>query len=85
MPEISLLAAFLTGLLGGAHCVGMCGGIVTAMSFQLDGRQPVTFHVAYSAGRVLSYTVNHAAEARRLRQLGVEGLITDIMHLPAAV
>lgn len=56
MPEISLLAAFLTGLLGGAHCVGMCGGIVTAMSFQRDGRQPFTFHVGYSAGRMLSYT-----------------------------
>lgn len=57
MPDISLLAAFLTGLLGGAHCVGMCGGIVTAMSFQRGGRQPFAFHIGYSAGRVLSYTV----------------------------
>ncbi len=63
MPELSLLAAFLTGLLGGAHCVGMCGGIVAAMSFQepgasaAGGRRPVIFHLAYNAGRIASYTL----------------------------
>ena len=55
MPELSLLAAFLTGLLGGAHCVGMCGGIVAAMSWQEGGRQPFSFHLAYSSGRIASY------------------------------
>ncbi len=28
---LSLLAVFLTGLLGGLHCAGMCGGIVSAL------------------------------------------------------
>jgi sulfite exporter TauE/SafE len=59
MPDTSLLAAFLTGLLGGTHCVGMCGGIVAAMSFQGEGgksgRQPFRFHLGYSAGRIASY------------------------------
>lgn len=55
MPEISLLAAFLAGLLGGAHCVGMCGGIVAAMSFQNAGRQPIGIHLGYSLGRIVSY------------------------------
>lgn len=59
MPDASLLAAFLTGLLGGTHCVGMCGGIVAAMSFQGEGgkrgRQPFIFHLGYSAGRITSY------------------------------
>jgi len=57
MPEISLLAAFITGLLGGAHCVGMCGGIVTAMAFHGGGKQPFAFHIGYSAGRVVSYSL----------------------------
>jgi sulfite exporter TauE/SafE len=63
LPELSLLAAFLTGLLGGAHCVGMCGGIVAAMSFQSPGapqsagRRPFAFHLAYNAGRLASYTL----------------------------
>ncbi|MDD5391059.1 MAG: sulfite exporter TauE/SafE family protein [Gallionellaceae bacterium] len=56
MPEISFLAVFLTGLLGGAHCVGMCGGIVAAISLQPGGKQPFTFHLAYSAGRIASYS-----------------------------
>ncbi len=56
MPEISFLAAFLTGLLGGTHCVGMCGGIVTAVSFQSGTRQPWRFHVGYSVGRITSYS-----------------------------
>ncbi len=57
MPEISLLTAFLAGLLGGAHCVGMCGGIVAAMSFQGGRRQPVSFHLGYNLGRIASYTL----------------------------
>lgn len=58
MPEISLLTAFLAGLLGGAHCVGMCGGIVAAMSFQRGGRkQPLGFHLGYNLGRIASYTL----------------------------
>ncbi|MDD5363973.1 MAG: sulfite exporter TauE/SafE family protein [Gallionellaceae bacterium] len=57
MPEISLLTAFLAGLLGGAHCVGMCGGIVAAMSLQGGKRQPLPFHLGYNLGRVMSYTL----------------------------
>lgn len=55
MLETTYLAAFLTGLLGGTHCVGMCGGIVAAMSFQSGARQPFRFHVGYSVGRIASY------------------------------
>ncbi len=58
MPELSLLSAFLVGLLGGAHCVGMCGGIVGALSFQPGGgAAPWRFYVGYNLGRVASYTV----------------------------
>lgn len=32
MTTLSLLPIFLVGLLGGVHCVGMCGGIVSAFS-----------------------------------------------------
>jgi len=64
MLETTFLAAFLTGLLGGTHCVGMCGGIVAAMSFQggvaqgevgKSVRQPFRFHIGYSFGRIASY------------------------------
>jgi sulfite exporter TauE/SafE len=58
MTEFPLLAALLAGLLGGVHCVGMCGGIVAAFSFRADGSAPpFRLHLAYNLGRVFSYTV----------------------------
>lgn len=57
MPELSLISAFLVGLLGGGHCVGMCGGIVSAVSLSLPGQKPHTgFQFSYNAGRIASYT-----------------------------
>jgi sulfite exporter TauE/SafE len=55
MAEAGFYALFLTGLLGGGHCVSMCGGIVAAMSLQGGQRQPFRFHLAYNAGRITSY------------------------------
>ena len=58
MQEFSLLAIFLTGLLGGVHCVGMCGGIVGAFSLQLPGKGPrISYHLAANLGRLTSYVL----------------------------
>ncbi len=46
MSSISLLPIFLVGLLGGVHCVGMCGGIVSAFAVATP-RRP--FPVAVTA------------------------------------
>jgi len=57
MPQdLSLVAVFLVGLLGGGHCVGMCGGIVSALSSQNAGGKPL-LHLGYSTGRIASYSV----------------------------
>lgn len=53
MPESSYLALFLIGLLGGTHCIGMCGGIVGALSMG-SGSRPL-LHLAYNFGRIVSY------------------------------
>lgn len=55
MPDSGYLALFLVGLLGGAHCVGMCGGIVGALSLGAPGRWRL--HLAYNIGRIASYAV----------------------------
>ncbi len=55
MPDSAFLALFLVGLLGGTHCVGMCGGIVSALS--LGGPARWSLHLAYNGGRILSYGV----------------------------
>lgn len=60
--EFSYLSAFLVGLLGGVHCVGMCGGIVGALTLglprELQGRARamLPYLLAYNAGRIASYT-----------------------------
>ena len=62
-PEVgTLLGAFVVGLLGGVHCVGMCGGIVGALSLglpeaQRSGAGAVPFQLAYNLGRIASYTL----------------------------
>ena len=81
MPELSLVAAFLTGLLGGAHCVGMCGGIVAAISFQphsfqAQHKQPFSFHLAYSAGRIASYVAAGALAGL----VGAAAFLSDTLY-----
>lgn len=55
MPDNGFLALFLVGLLGGTHCVGMCGGIVGALS--LGGPARWSMHLAYNGGRLASYVL----------------------------
>lgn len=58
MPDNSLLALFIVGLLGGGHCAGMCGGIVGALSLQTpQGGTAVLVHLAYNLGRIGSYVI----------------------------
>lgn len=50
-----LTASFLIGFLGSMHCVGMCGGLVTALSMS----QPKTWWtglISYQLGRITTYT-----------------------------
>ncbi|MBF1165182.1 MAG: sulfite exporter TauE/SafE family protein [Dechloromonas agitata] len=80
MPDTGFLALFLVGLLGGTHCVGMCGGIVSAMS--MGGQAGWGLHLAYNAGRILSYAVAGAvAGALGAASLGLEGQVPVRMVL----
>jgi len=63
MHEFTYITAFTVGLMGGVHCVGMCGGIVGALSFasqndKSNGFLPLlSLLFAYNFGRLFSYTV----------------------------
>lgn len=55
-PLISL--AFFTALLGSGHCIGMCGGLVAALSLTSQGRQGGwLFQALYNLGRITTYTL----------------------------
>lgn len=54
------VTAFMLGLLGGAHCFGMCGGLIGAVSLaRPEGGLPV--QLGYNIGRVASYSIAGAA------------------------
>ena len=58
MISAGYLSLFLVGLLGGTHCVGMCGGIVGALSLNPAGVGPrLAYPIAYNLGRIASYTL----------------------------
>ncbi len=72
MPDSAFLALFLVGLLGGTHCVGMCGGIVGALSMGAPARW--SMHLAYNTGRIASYAAAGAlAGALGAASLTLEG------------
>ncbi|KAF0813207.1 hypothetical protein IGB42_02135 [Andreprevotia sp. IGB-42] len=55
MFEFDLTALFLAGLLGGGHCLGMCGGVVTAFSMQLPPGPRWRYLLGFNLGRLLGY------------------------------
>ena len=77
--SLSLSAAFMLGLLGGTHCLGMCGGIMSAltMSCRKRGARAVFFILlSYNIGRISSYML--AGLIVGLLGLWLQNLHTDI-------
>jgi sulfite exporter TauE/SafE len=70
LAHSALISAWLAGLLGGAHCVAMCGGFIAALasSREPSGAVPLRSSAAllvgqlpYHAGRIASYALVGAA------------------------
>lgn len=58
MIETNYWILFLAGLLGGGHCVGMCGGIVAALTLhQPTGHARWRVLAGYNLGRIASYAL----------------------------
>lgn len=63
MGELTLTAAFVIGLLGSTHCIGMCGGIVGALTMGLSETtrkswiKLLPYLLTYNFGRLFSYTL----------------------------
>ncbi|WP_339488349.1 sulfite exporter TauE/SafE family protein [Pseudomonas sp. EL_65y_Pfl2_R95] len=55
-----LVSAVILGLLGGGHCLGMCGGLMSALSLAIPPEQRskrFQLMLAYNLGRISSYTL----------------------------
>ncbi|MCF5523248.1 hypothetical protein GIV67_25900 [Pseudomonas syringae] len=55
-----LLSALMLGLLGGGHCLGMCGGLMGALTLAIPKEQRsrrFRLLLVYNLGRICSYTL----------------------------
>lgn len=80
----SLSAAFLAGLVGSSHCLGMCGGIAAAMGMGTartgDGASPALGRaLLYNGGRISSYALAGALAG------GIGLALGQAIHAPAVV
>lgn len=67
--------AFMIGLLGSVHCIGMCGPLAFAVPSVKTGRvYLITDKVLYQLGRMISYSVLGACIGGIGRQLWLSGL-----------
>lgn len=61
--ELAPLSAFLLGLFGSVHCIGMCGAIVGAFTYGLPEAVRIrptrlaSYLIAYNVGRVATYAI----------------------------
>lgn len=60
MDSLPFISAFVLGLMGAGHCLGMCGGITAALSFAIpegQTRKKYLLLTAYNIGRITSYAM----------------------------
>lgn len=82
--DLSLISAALIGLFSAVHCLGMCGGIMGALTFSLPAQTRqrsghlLLFVAAFNLGRIASYVAAGAL-------LGAVGeTFYDVVNLPLA-
>lgn len=82
---LNLGAAFMMGLLGGGHCIGMCGGIMSALTFAIPPSQRSWWRLSrlllsYNLARILSYSLAGAFVASLGTLLSGSLLLTQVLQ-----
>jgi sulfite exporter TauE/SafE len=57
IEPLSLITAFLLGLMGASHCMVMCGGIAAAASSASPRKNSLSFLLLFNLGRITSYSI----------------------------
>jgi len=55
LEPLSYLTALLLGVFGSLHCMGMCGGIVGALSVNTHQNKSISLQLGYHLGRITMY------------------------------
>ncbi len=85
--EYTLSLALILGLFSTLHCIGMCGGIIGALSYAAaaSGRSLSQMVFAYNAGRITSYTLAGALIALAAAWLSQLWLLRLLLQLAATL
>ncbi|WP_022956854.1 sulfite exporter TauE/SafE family protein [Perlucidibaca piscinae] len=80
-----LLSAALMGLLGGTHCIGMCGGLSSAFTYALPeserrGMRLLGWQLLYNSGRLLTYTLLGLLAGSLLHSLQDLGMAKQLLR-----
>jgi uncharacterized protein len=71
-----MLAAFITGLVGSLHCLGMCGPIALSLPGNDRGWRYLSGRLLYNFGRIATYSVLGAIVA----MMGVAAVMFDVQR-----
>ena len=84
--SIDWLSAFVIGLIGSGHCIGMCGGISTMLTSSLgqsSQSRALQLSIGYHTGRIASYSLFGAIAgftgAVSIKQLGLPLTVLQII------
>lgn len=86
MTPLEFGVMFLLGLASSLHCVQMCGPIVLAYSVAIESTGPAASpllqnHLAYHAGRILTYSVLGVLAGIAGAMLGLVGRLAGFSHI----
>jgi uncharacterized protein len=88
--QSEIIASFLVGFAGSVHCLGMCGPLIIAYSIHIKKadqrglfggswfKQGISHHLAYHAGRVLTYSMLGAFTAFMFHLIDVSSIFKNI-------
>ena len=86
--EVLLFSAFTAGLFGSIHCVGMCGGITSALGLTIKHERKVLYAILFQVGRLISYAIaGSLIGLLGATLLGIDkpGPTTTVLRLAAAL
>ncbi|MBL8489189.1 MAG: sulfite exporter TauE/SafE family protein [Rhodocyclaceae bacterium] len=87
VAEFSYALAFMTGLLGSGHCLGMCGGLASGCFMKLRARGPWPY-AAYHGARISIYAAVGLVAAlvgTVLVATGATGLAQGVLQIVAGL
>jgi sulfite exporter TauE/SafE len=85
-PEFGYSLAFMTGIMGGLHCLGMCGGLAGGCFVGYGWQPKLLPHLVYHTARIATYTllgIGGALLGRALIQSGIVGKGQGLLMIAA--